>query len=78
MVCLGRQAATPKANILRASMPPRLQSITLKLGISNFGTDKTVLPERLQQEQSLPSTPSQHPSVTVGAGLPSVLMPLGL
>lgn len=33
------------------------------------------LPEGLEQEQGLPSTLSQHPSVALGTGLCSVLLP---
>lgn len=55
---------TPKANILRASMPyirvwghcsSGLQSITFKFCISALGTDKAILPEGLEWEQGLPS-----------------------
>lgn len=53
---------TPKANILRASIPyirvwghcsPGLQSITFRVCISALGTDKTILLEGLEQEQDL-------------------------
>lgn len=75
---------TPKANIPRAPMPytrvwghcsSRLQHIALKLHISAFRNAKTVFPEGSDQEQSLPSTPSQHASVVLGSGPRSVLLP---
>lgn len=80
---LGSWAMALKANILKASMPytrvcghcsSGLQSITLKLYISALGTNKTVPSRGLEQEQGLPSTLSQHPSVVLGAGLYSVLL----